>query len=395
MNLLFIQGGSRVRECSNGCFYVDGNFNNNVWSRYKSYCDSLTVILRKENKIYEEKYLKDKFNKIDTTNLKLELVSDVYCPKTNYLKINIKRKIKLVIKEAVKKSDFVIIRSIGNFYTNTALNYCKKYNKKYLIEVTGFAFDGLWYHSFIGKLIAIPRELYLKKSLKKAPFAVYVTEEALQKRYPCFGKTLGCSDVEINENNVVNITKKLINKNKIILGTAAFLDVKWKGHVNVFKAISILKNKGYNNIEYHLIGSGDKKYLEKMAKKFNVEGNVKILGSLKHNDVFNWLKEIDIYIQPSYQEGLCRAIIEAMSEGCPVICSNVGGNYELINNEFIYNKKKYKVLAEKIITLINCESILQEEIKRNYLSSKKYLSSVLDKKRDEFYKKVINGGLND
>ena len=47
MNLLFIQGGSRVRICENGIKYVDGNFNNDIWNRYKSYCTNLTIILRK------------------------------------------------------------------------------------------------------------------------------------------------------------------------------------------------------------------------------------------------------------------------------------------------------------------------------------------------------------
>ena len=37
MRLLFIQGGSRVRVCSNNNKYVDGNFNNDIWKRYKSY----------------------------------------------------------------------------------------------------------------------------------------------------------------------------------------------------------------------------------------------------------------------------------------------------------------------------------------------------------------------
>ena len=52
MKLLFIQGGSRVRICSNNNKYVDGNFNNDIWKRYKSYCNNITVILRKNENIY-------------------------------------------------------------------------------------------------------------------------------------------------------------------------------------------------------------------------------------------------------------------------------------------------------------------------------------------------------
>ena len=253
MKLLFIQGGSRVRICSNNNKYVDGNFNNDIWKRYKSYCNDLTVILRKNENIYNEEDIKNKFNYIDEDLIKLKLVDDIYSPKKNFLNINKRNKIEKVIEEEIKKADKVIIRSIGNFYTDTALKYCKKYNKSYLIEVTGFAFESLWYHSFLGKFFAIPREIKLKRALINAPYAVYVTEKALQKRYPCKGESLGCSDVELNSIENEDILKVRIDKidrikenSKIVLGTAAFLDVKCKGHKDVIKAIYLLKKKNKN-----------------------------------------------------------------------------------------------------------------------------------------------------
>ena len=341
MKLLFIQGGSRVRKCNNNTYYVDGNFNNSIWKRYNSYCDELTVILRKCSSLFDEKDICDKLNKIDLNLLDLKLVDDVYSPKINYLNIKKKNKIKKIIEKEVLKSDKVIIRSIGNFYTNTALKYCKKYRKDYLIEVTGFAFEGLWYHSFLGKLIAIPRELKMRKSIRKSKYVVYVTNEELQKRYNCLGKSLGCSDVEItiNGEDVLNNRKKKIeeyNENYVYkLGTAAFLNVKWKGQQDVIKVLHKLKKNGITNFKYELIGSGDQKYLQKLINKYNLQEQVKILGVKKHDEVFNWLNGIDIYIQPSYQEGLCRSIVEAMSVACPVICTDTGGNKELIDNKFI------------------------------------------------------------
>ena len=47
MNLLFIQGGSRWKYDSEGTLYTDPNFNSQIWSRYKEYCDNLTVVLRR------------------------------------------------------------------------------------------------------------------------------------------------------------------------------------------------------------------------------------------------------------------------------------------------------------------------------------------------------------
>ena len=391
MKLLFIQGGSRVRKCKNGSFYVDGNFNNDIWKRYKSYCDDLTVILREKSEFYDENDIKDKLNNIDTNLINLVLVEDVYKPKKNFLNLKMKKKIKKQIESAVIASDKIIIRSIGNFYTNTALKYCKKYNKDYLIEVTGFAFEGLWYHSLYGKVVAIPREIKLRKSIKDAPYAVYVTEKALQKRYPCKGKTLGCSDVELldmDKNNVIEKINNLNKNGKLKLGTAAFLDVKWKGQKNVIKALYKLKKAGYDNFIYELIGAGNKAYLEGFIEKYNLKENVRILGVKKREEVFEWLKTVDVYVQPSYQEGLCRAIVEAMSMGCPVIASNAGGNAELIDKKMIYPKGNVKMLFE-ILMRIN-KNLLFDQVNNNFEKAHAYQKELLNKKRDNFYLNFVD-----
>ena len=394
MNLLFIQGGSRVRICTNGSYYVDGNFNNDVWDRYNSYCNKLTVILRKINSVFEEENIKQKLNSIDTNILDLKLVDDIYSPKTNFLKFKIRKKIKKIIEEEVKKNDKIIIRSLGNFYTNTALKYCKKYKKDYLIEVTGFAFETLFYHSIYGKIVAFPREIYLKKNIKKAPYCVYVTEEALQKRYPCFNKSLGCSDVElfaVDDKILIEKANSLnqnINNNKLLIGTAAFLDVNFKGQKDVIKAINYLKKQGYNNIFYEMIGAGTGKKLQQLIEKYDLGNNIKIIGALKHNDVQKWMMKLDIYVHSSYMEGLCRSILEAMGLATPVICTDVGGNYELISGEYLYKRKDYKKLAKLILKIKDNDNLLKQS-ELNYKNSKRYNKNILDKRRNDFYKEFM------
>ena len=394
MKLLFIQGGTRVKEDKEGNYYTDGNFNDKVWSRYKSYCDELTVILRREEKIYEKEYAQTKFNKFNTNQINLITLEDIYRPIKKYFNSSKKKQIKKTIKEEIKKADKVILRSMCNFYTITALKYCKKYNRPYFIEVTGVAFDGFWYHGDIfGKIVAIPYEFIVKKSLKNAPYALYVTEETLQKRYPCKGTTLGCSDVEIYNIDVSNLKHKieqLKNKenNKIILGTAAWINLKTKGQKDVIKSLYKLKKRGISKFEYQLVGLGDQTFIQGLIKKYNLENEVKILGPKTHEEVFNWLKNIDIYIQPSYQEGLCRAIVEAMSMGCPVVASNAGGNSELIDKKYIFKKGNIKELTRILEKLEIQDLVRQAEL--NFEKSKKYKKEDLDKKRDEFYKSFVS-----
>lgn len=127
--------------------------------------------------------------------------------------------------------------------------------------------------------------------------------------------------------------------------------------------------------------------LKKLIKKYRLEKEVKIIGALPHDEVFKWLENIDIYIQPSYTEGLCRAIVEAMSKACPVICTDAGGNFELIEEKNTYKQRD-------ILGLINIlENINNEELKKNavynYNKSRKYTANLLNKKRDIFYSKFI------
>ena len=394
MNLLFIQGGSRVRICKNGSYYVDGNFNNDVWNRYISYCENLTVILRKIDSLFDEAKIKNKLNKIDNSKFKLKLVDDIYSPKSDFINLKKRNSIKNTIKNEVKKSDKIIIRSLGNFYTNTALKYCKKYNKDYLVEVTGFAFESLWYHSFLGKLVSLYCELNNKIGLKHAPFAIYVTNKELQKRYPSNGEMMGCSDVELFEIKDIlkkrnELIKKDVKNNHFTLGTAGFLDVSFKGQKDVIKAINYLSKKGINNIYYEMIGTGTGKKLKKLIDKYKLNNRIKILGAINHNDVMEWLMNLDVYVHPSYSEGLCRSIIEAMGLATPVICSNSGGNVELITSKYIYHKKNWKTLSRLIEKICNYDELI-EQSEKNYYNSKQYNKELLNKKRDEFYKKFIS-----
>ena len=392
MKLLFVQGGSRWKFDEEGSVYTDSNFNNDIWKRYLNLTKELKVILRKEDKIYQAKEAKKKFNAFDTSLMEYVALPDSYRPFWHVLNLPKRKKIKETIRKEVQAADAVIIRSLGNIYTNTALKYAQKYDKKYLVEVTGFAKESLWYHSLHGKFVAHYKEKQYKKLMSTVPYAIYVTNEALQKRYPCQVEALGCSDVELVPQNVEVLENRekryLKTTNKVVLGTAAFLDVEWKGQKNVIKAIAYLKSRGIDNFTYQLIGSGTGEALLKLAKELNVEDNVKILGSLSHDKVNDWLRKVDIYIQPSYMEGLSRSIVEAMNMGCPVVCSNVGGNYELVVPERLYPARDYTKLASILLNMKNGNTLIRDA-KRNFEVAKQFDKTLLDKKRFDFYKKIL------
>jgi glycosyltransferase involved in cell wall biosynthesis len=393
MNLLFVHGGSRLKFDEEGFCYVDGNLNNNIFDRYSKLCDKFILVLRKENTIYKHDYAVKSFNKVDLDKTELFAIDDLYRPFINYINIPKRSHAERQIEKAVLSCDKAIIRSLVNFYTVTTLKYCQKYNKPYLVEVTGCVYEGFWFHSLRGKLIANYYENRVKKMLKVSPYAVYVTEEALQKRYPCNGYTLGCSDVEISEIPEILLKERVQryskDNKKFIIGTAAFLAVKWKGQDSVIKAIAKLKEKGIHNIEYQLVGAGDCHRLLRAIKKYKLEDCVKILGAKPHEEVFTWIDTLDVYIQPSYQEGLCRTIVEAMSRSCPVVSSNAGGNYELTNPDYIFQKGDEDDIMKVLTKILDINNLISE-CHRSFSCSHRYLKSSLDKKRNSFYQLFIS-----
>ncbi len=391
--LLFIQGGSRWKFDEKGNAYTDANFNESVWNRYRKYCDEFIVVLRREEKLYSVEEAERRFNKFDSEGTNYLALPDLYRPVRNVFSFKKKNVIKKEIKEQVEKSDFVIIRSLGNIYTNTALKYAKKMRIPYLVEVTGFAWESLWYHSLRGKMVALFKEIQYRLLMKDVPNAVYVTQTALQKRYPCAGKMLGCSDVEIPmlEESILKDRIEKINGNtgKLIIGTAAFLDVGWKGQEYVIRAIAALKNRGIDCFEYQMIGAGSGRKLIELAETLGVSDQVKIIGTLPHEQVFDWMDLIDVYVQASFMEGLCRSLVEAMSRACPIVCSDVGGNYELASAECLFKKADYKQLAHILEMMMDKEKQLQEA-ERSFKKANEFQKDLLDKRRDEFYMQIVN-----
>lgn len=292
------------------------------------------------------------------------------------------------LEEVIAKSDKVIIRMpsvLGMFATKI----CKKLKKDYLIELVACPWDGYINHTNpIGKLLAPIMYFKTKGVVSNAPNVLYVTNDFLQRRYPTNGKSCGCSDVVINEINDLDLQSRLNKINsldfdkKIILGTVANVGMKYKGHRYVFEAIYELKKLG-KNFEYRLIGNGDQTRLRTLVKKLGLEQEVIFLGSLPHKEVFEELKAIDVYIQPSLQEGLPRAVVEAMSLACPVIGSNAGGMPELISQSMIFEKRKVGQLIN-ILKTMNKETLVVES-KNNFNKAKEFEDNKLTKIRQRFY----------
>lgn len=293
-----------------------------------------------------------------------------------------------LLKNDILSHDTVICRMPSLFGT-LAIIICKKYKIPYIVEIVACTYDALKNSpSWQRRLLAGPAELIYREVLKDNPYNIYVTKKFLQEKYPSSGTHIVCSNVTLNEVNKTVLEKRMdklsrFNKRgKIIIGTTSTLNVDFKGQKYVIQALPRLLEAGYD-IEYQMVGDGDGTWLMDIATKLCIQDNVKIIGRLNHDDVFKWLDDIDVYVHPSCQEGLSRAIIEAMSRACPIVACDTGGIHELIEESFIVAKKDVEGIGNALLRVLLSD--MSSIAALNFENSKEYVKSVLYKRREEYY----------
>ncbi len=288
-------------------------------------------------------------------------------------------------KAIMEQCDCAIIHIHVALINTLCVYIATKINLPYVTVVVGCAWDALWNHSTKGKIMAPLCYIAEKWCQHVTKYSIYVTTSFLQKRYPMSGKSIACSNVELNFiekiNDLSKTSRQNNNKKTIRLGTVAAIDVKYKGQQYVLQALSMLPRNS-TNYEYHIVGGGNPQYLNRIATKYNVQDQLFIHGALPHNEIANFLDGIDIYIQPSLQEGLPRSVIEAMSRGCLCMGSNIAGIPELIDKKYLFSPKDIKSIA-KIIEKITPIDLERQRVE-NKEQAKRYDKEILDYRRSEF-----------
>lgn len=376
------------QEDEQGNLYTGGSFNNQAWKRYLNHFDEIVVLARKEK--LDNKYNNKTYNNFDLKETKLEPVPSISGPIKQFSN---KKEAEDIIRKTLIDSDALIAR-LPSETGNLAIRIAKELNKPYAVEVVACVWDALWNHgSLMGKIYAPVAMHKMKRKVYASPYTLYVTNEFLQKRYPTKGKTTNISNVEISsvfEKAYEIRNSRLEGKTIYKIGMIGSLKNRIKGWDVALNALSILKSKGID-FEFHILGDGEVEQWANLADKLGIRDKVKFCGVLPGGEpVLNWLDEMDLYIQPSFQEGLPRAVIEAMSRGCPVVGSNAGGIPELIDLNCIHKAGEYKDLAASIEKAILNKEYSMMLTKQNIGAAKQYEKSELDKKRNEFWGSFIN-----
>lgn len=295
------------------------------------------------------------------------------------------------LKTALAGCDLVIGR-YDSVIAFRAASIARKMGIPTMAEIMADPWDGYWNHGLIGKLLAPYMYYANKRAIFKSNYATYVTDYFLQCRYPCKGISINASNVQLPyiDDLIKDIRiDKIINKTnfkKLTLITTAAVNVYAKGQEFVIRAIPKLQSRGFD-IKYKLVGGGSPERLKKIAKKLGVEDCVEFLGEQNLDFVLKTIDQSDIYIQPSLQEGLPRAVIEALSRACPVIGTRTAGTPELINEECVVDRKSSDDIVRAICTIANKEKFLRLA-DNNFNRASDFKIDILDDRRNNFFDRI-------
>jgi len=122
---------------------------------------------------------------------------------------------------------------------------------------------------------------------------------------------------------------------------------------DLIKAMKLVRQE-VADVNLIIVGGGDEPAsLQLLAKEYGVDDVVTFAGA--QEKVSDYIKQFQIAVLCSQSEGLSNAIMEYMAHQKPVICSDVGGNSELVEhgvNGYLYPAGDIKLLAKYLIELL-------------------------------------------
>lgn len=150
-----------------------------------------------------------------------------------------------------------------------------------------------------------------------------------------------------------NLKKELcINKKQKIIGIVATLE-SHKNHKMFLKAASIILQK-YSDALFLIIGDGHlKEELINFSAELGIDAHVKFLGY--KNNAIEYISLMNVLVLTSQTEAFPNCLVEGMSQGIPVVATNVGGVPEIIvegENGYMIDPDDFETLSEKILEII-------------------------------------------
>lgn len=199
---------------------------------------------------------------------------------------------------------------------------------------------------------------YITKNIKKLDMVFALQEVQKQRIKEMFSlkedeiKLLGVGF----KNEIFNIKKN--KKYKVMF--AGKISCK-KGVKSLIKAMdSKVLESIVHNTELNLAGGAgnEEEFMEIKELANNAKANINFIGKLDQKELAKNFNENDVFVLPSFYEGLPLVLIEALACGLKVVSSDLPGVKEWINENIKDNNIKFVQLP----AIVNCDEPVEEQL---------------------------------
>ena len=386
MRLLFAHDHRFLRGPA-GELYSTGCLPATAWDRYLEHFDELHVIARDDGALPEGLAL----GRADKLRVRFDFLPNLASARQLLLR---SPKLDRAMEKAVREADAVVAR-LPSEIGFLAVRHARRLGKPYAVEVVSCAWDAyLHFGGLTGRAYAPLAFLRTRRAVARAPLALYVTSEWLQRRYPTRGQAANASNVDLPEIDKAALKRRearleaLAKGERPVLGTIASLRTRVKGLQTAIEALARLRSSGAD-FTYRVLGAGPSEPWQALAEKWGVADLVHFDGTRSAGEgVAGWLDDIDVYLQPSFHEGLPRSTIEAMSRGAACIGSTCGGIPELLPDERVHRPGDAKGLAERIRRLVSDPAAIAAASRADLEIARQFAADSLAQRRFEFFARL-------
>lgn len=178
-------------------------------------------------------------------------------------------------------------------------------------------------------------------------------------------------------------------KNKIVLFFGRLSVTKGP---DKFVKIAKLVLKDKKDVSF-IIRGPDEGMRETVKNLIQNEKNIILMQETRdRNEIIKMYKASDIFVMPSYREGLPLTLFEALASGLPIVASPVNGiPYEIKDKEngFLVNYGNNEEFKNKIIELLNNKKLRKKISKNNLNKAKNYRWDIIAKRTENLYKQLL------
>lgn len=167
-----------------------------------------------------------------------------------------------------------------------------------------------------------------------------------------------------------------------------------KGIYDLIEVIAANKEELEGRMRLIVGGNGETEKLTKLISDNQLEKLVEFRGWIDGQAKHDLLQKSDVFILPSYSEGMPVSILEAMSYGMPVISTNVGGIPEIVHSEVngkIIKPGDRDALFESVKYYLGCPEAIKNHGSKSLSIIQEYFPDPVMSKMEVLYKSLVNG----